>query len=170
MVFTTRQDKMVPSFFALWVIALSGAAALLSNDPTSSASYPLCAVSCLSSPSFLHNGTSNCIMRSKKLTTNINQQICQNASIPSSGCGSLSNRACVCKSPTLKAVNTCEVNTCSASDYKSMVTSPFCLHRLEQTPPTLEVLNLCPVSHWGSRGSPMQPGRRYPEQCLECIV
>lgn len=157
------------SFFALWVIAQCGATALISSDPTSSASYPLCAVSRLSPPSFQHNGTSSCIMKSKKLTTNTNQQICQNASLPSSGCGSLSNRACVCKS-NLKELNTCEVNTCSASDYKSMVTSPFCLYQLEHAPPTLEVLNLCPVSHSGSRGNPMQPRRRYPEQCLQCDV
>lgn len=157
-VFTTRQDKMMPSFFALWVIALSGAAALLSNDPTSSASYPLCAVGRFSSPSFQHDEIQE---------TDTNQQICQNASIPSSGCGSLSNSACVCKSPSLNAINTCEVDTCSASDYKSMVTSSSCLRRLEQAPPTLEALKLCPISHWGSRESPLQSSRRYPKQYIQ---
>lgn len=64
------------------------AASVASRDPTKSTSYPLCA------------------------------QTCQNSSIPASGCGSLANRTCICKSPTFlnSGVNACEKSTCSASD------------------------------------------------------
>lgn len=66
------------------------AASIASKDPTKSANYPLCA------------------------------QKCQNATILSSGCGSLSNRTCVCKAaasdPSFADLNTCEETTCSASD------------------------------------------------------
>ena len=67
--------------------ATAVAAAVASSDPTKSASYPLCA------------------------------QKCQNASIPTTGCGSLSNRACLCSNATSSAmVGECEIATCNASD------------------------------------------------------
>lgn len=143
--------------------ATSLAAAQLSKDPTKSASFPLCAVSYLSSPFFQIKAACSSIMRSKKLTSNTNQQICQNASLPSSGCGSLSNRACVCTSPTLTDINTCELKTCSASDFQSMMTSISCLHPLERAILAHKVLKLCHVSHVGSRGRPLQPCRRHPK-------
>ena len=61
-----------------------------SGDPTKSASYPLCA------------------------------QKCQNASIPTTGCGSLANRTCLCTNATSSAmVGGCEIATCSASDLQT---------------------------------------------------
>ncbi|KAF6231720.1 hypothetical protein HO173_010022 [Letharia columbiana] len=68
--------------------ATSVAAAVASKDPTKSESYPLCA------------------------------QKCQNTSIPSSGCGSLSNQTCICNSSSLSDLNSCESKTCSASDFQ----------------------------------------------------
>ena len=55
----------------------------------------------------------------------VNQQKCQNASIPSSGCGSIANRSCVCKQPSAinSDLDSCETATCSASDLQSMMSS-----------------------------------------------
>ena len=75
--------------------ATSVAASLRSRDPTKSESYPICA------------------------------QECQNASIPASGCGSLSNRTCVCSnSGSLHTIlGACQRTTCSASDLQ--ITADF---------------------------------------------
>lgn len=68
------------------------ASAVATGDPTKSASYPLCA------------------------------QKCQNASIPTSGCGSLANRTCLCSNASSSAsVGGCEIATCSASDLQVTV-------------------------------------------------
>ena len=113
--------------------ATAVAASLKSLDPTKSESYPICAVSrCASRPSQWWVGAQ---LGTRELT--INQQKCQNASIPASGCGSLSNRACVCKSPSTVNSNSnlgaCERAACSASDLQgttsslSFLLSPFSL-------------------------------------------
>lgn len=82
---------MIPSSSALLLIAFSGVAVKAANptgEPTNSANYPLCG------------------------------QTCQNANLPSTGCGSISNRTCVCKLSSASPLNICEVQTCSASDFQ----------------------------------------------------
>ena len=151
----------MPSVSALLLIALSGAAAVASSDPTNIASYPPCVVShpvyplC---PAKCSIGT----IRSKELTITTNQQKCQTALLPSTGCGSLSNRTCVCKLTAGSQLNICEEQTCSASDFGSMMNSPFLLwHWLELATSVPEALTLCPGSSPKSRIRSLQPGRRH---------
>ncbi|KAM0798434.1 hypothetical protein BDR22DRAFT_891226 [Usnea florida] len=73
--------------------ATSVAASVASKDPTKSTNWPLCA------------------------------QKCQSSAIPASGCGSLANRTCVCKSPGFlnSGIDPCEKSTCNSSDLQLTV-------------------------------------------------
>ncbi len=147
--------------------ATAVAASVASRDPTKSASYPLCAVR-NSTPPSAH------LTRNPRENTNTThpQQKCQNASIPASGCGTVANYTCICKSPTLlkldSSLNTCEVNTCSASDLQS-ISSPF----RSSSHPTLQTqYNTNPLTHPLSHRTPrrqtLQPGRRHRQQRIQC--
>ncbi|KAL8823094.1 MAG: hypothetical protein Q9191_006178 [Dirinaria sp. TL-2023a] len=64
----------------------AAAAAVASKDPTNPASYPSCGEACI------------------------------NQNLPSSGCGSLANRACICQGPFNINTGRCELATCSQAD------------------------------------------------------
>ena len=66
------------------------------------------------------------------------QQKCQNATIPTGGCGSLSNRTCVCSSsnPSIFELGKCETATCSFSDLQR---KNIFLDLTNQSPSSLQI-------------------------------